>query len=98
MEGYVLLTGATGLVGQYLLRDFLRKNIPVAVLIRSRSDEPASLRMERVVGHWEKEQGSYLPRPICIEGDPTSDGLALDNDSRRWIAKSPSNQRYASED
>ena len=87
MERYVLLTGATGLVGQYLLRDFLRKNIPVAVLIRSRGDERAHQRMERVVGHWEKEQGSYLPRPICIEGDLTSEGMALDNESRRWIAK-----------
>jgi nucleoside-diphosphate-sugar epimerase len=41
--------------------------------------------MERVVGRWEQQRGGYLPRPICIEGDLTLPGLALDREARRWI-------------
>ena len=37
MSRYLLLTGAAGLVGQYLLGDLLGKSIPTAVLMRARN-------------------------------------------------------------
>jgi thioester reductase-like protein len=86
MSEHVLLTGATGLVGQYLLRDLLLREVPVAVLIRSRAKEPARERVEAILNHWEEEQGRALPRPVCLEGDITSPGLGLDDETWRWAA------------
>ena len=48
MSKYLLLTGSTGLVGQYLLRDLLLEQMPVAVLIRSQEDATAQERLEHV--------------------------------------------------
>jgi thioester reductase-like protein len=36
MSKHLLLTGCTGLLGQYLLRDLLLGGVPLAVVIRSR--------------------------------------------------------------
>ena len=53
MATHLLLTGATGQVGQYLLRDLLLKNQPVAVLIRARGKESARDRLEQILTRWE---------------------------------------------
>ncbi len=34
MKNYLLLTGATGFIGQYLLRRFLCHQIPTVVIVR----------------------------------------------------------------
>lgn len=86
MSEHILLTGATGLVGQYLLRDLLLQGTPVAVLLRSRSGESATARLERVLVHWETELGRSLPLPVCLEGDITDAGLGLSGEARRWAA------------
>jgi thioester reductase-like protein len=86
MAEYILLTGATGLVGQYLLRDLLLRESPVAVLIRSQDRDPAPERVERVKKHWERELGRPLPRPVCLEGDIVAAGLGLDDAARQWAA------------
>jgi thioester reductase-like protein len=87
MSQYLLLTGATGLVGQYLLRDLLQEETPVAVLIRSQGAESAHDRLERVMSHWETELYQKLPRPVCLEGDITLPDLGLSSESRHWAAK-----------
>lgn len=87
MSQYLLLTGATGLVGQYLLRDLLLERVPVAVLIRSQGSESAEDRLERVMNHWEAELYRKLPRPMCLEGDITIPGLGLSPEAGRWAAK-----------
>lgn len=87
MSKYLLLTGATGLVGQYLLRDLLLAETPVAVLIRSRGREAPQGRLEELMGHWETELYRKLPRPVCLEGDITVAGLGLSAEARRWAAK-----------
>ena len=53
MSKYLLLTGATGLVGQYLLRDLLLEGMPVAVLIRSQGQvaETGGTGKQKVLGH-----------------------------------------------
>jgi nucleoside-diphosphate-sugar epimerase len=84
---HVLLTGATGLLGQYLLRDLLRAGQPVAVLIRARQNQSPRARLEQVLSFWERETGRPLPRPALLEGDIRQAGLGLSARDRRWAAR-----------
>jgi thioester reductase-like protein len=82
---HVLLTGATGLVGRYLLRDLLLGGVPLAVLVRSQDGESAAQRVEAILTYWETNLGRKLPRPVCLEGDISREGLGLDADARAWV-------------
>jgi nucleoside-diphosphate-sugar epimerase len=86
MHDYVLLTGATGLLGQYLLRDLLRRGLRIAVIIRSRGSQSAQDRLARILAHWESELDPDLPRPVCLEGDITAANLGLNAEDRLWVA------------
>src|SRR3569623_358145 len=68
-SGYYLLTGATGLLGRYLLRDMLAAGLPVAVLVRSAVNVPARARIEGILARFEADTGYALPRPVVLEGD-----------------------------
>jgi len=81
----VLLTGATGLVGQYLLRDLLSRGVPVAILVRPREDESVAERVNALLAQCEAQLGRPLPRPECLEGDITAAGLGLDGAARKWL-------------
>jgi thioester reductase-like protein len=83
---YLLLTGATGLLGRYLLRDLLAAGRRVAVLVRDTCDEPAAERVETIMEQWEAEVGRPLPRPIVLAGDVTCQNLGLDRDDLHWVA------------
>jgi thioester reductase-like protein len=82
----VLLTGGTGLLGSYLLRDLLSRAVPIAVLARPKGKDSAAARVEQVLAHWDAELGRRLPRPLVLEGDVTSPGLGLDAAARGWAA------------
>ena len=84
-RSYCLLTGATGLLGSYLLRDALRAGKRVAVLARPSKQESARQRIDSTLGRWERETGEILPRPAVLEGC-----LAVD----RW---SPHTLRWVTE-
>ncbi len=84
---YYLLTGATGLLGNYLLRDLLRDGVPVAVLVRPSRRQTARQRIELLLAKWDAEQTSPLPRPVVLEGDITQDDLGLDANDLRWAAE-----------
>jgi nucleoside-diphosphate-sugar epimerase len=84
MADYLLLTGATGLLGRYLLRDLLLEGKSVAVLIRSRGRASAQERLQEVLHHWQTELCANLPRPVCLEGDLTVADLGLTAQARRW--------------
>src|SRR5947209_5873772 len=86
MSKHLLLTGCTGLLGQYLLRDLLLDDTPLAVLIRARKHEPAAERLHQVVNYWQGELGRRLPRPVCLQGDITLPGLGLSARDRAWLA------------
>ncbi len=73
----VLLTGATGLLGRYLLRDLFAAGHAVAVVARSSRQESAVDRIEMIMSRWEREAGRSLPRPIVMEGDLSLPGLGL---------------------
>jgi thioester reductase-like protein len=85
--GYHLLTGATGLLGSYLLRDFLLAGRRVAVLVRPAKNESARQRVENLLGHWELMLETSLPRPVVLEGDLGDVDLGLDNRTLHWIER-----------
>ena len=80
--GYVLLTGSTGLVGRYVLRDLLDLGVPMAAMVRP-GKGPAML--EGIMGHWEHLAGRVLPRPVVIEGDLCIPEVVPDEGQRRWL-------------
>src|SRR5262245_50124706 len=89
MTEYCLLTGATGLLGRYLLRDLLLRGTAVAVLIRERDGQSPAERLEEILSYWDGELGQKLPRQVhCLAGDVTLPGLGLDDAGRRWVAES----------
>jgi len=81
---YVLLTGATGLVGRYLVRDLLRDGHRLAVLVRSSRRESAAERIEGLLQFWEQQAGESLPRPVVLSGDVASDGCGLSDEDLVW--------------
>jgi thioester reductase-like protein len=83
----ILVTGATGLLGSYLIRDLLARDVPLAVLARPSRKQSARDRVEALVAGWETCLGRPLPRPTVIEGDLTRDGCGLDADAIRWVGR-----------
>ena len=83
----VLLTGATGMLGQYLLRDLLRSGRPVAVLARDGPQGRAADRVARAVAFWSDSLARPLPGPTVLAGDLRLPGLGLTTADRSWLAR-----------
>lgn len=83
---YHLLTGATGLIGRYLLHRLQSAGIPVAVLVRGSKTQTALERLEAIMQHWETQERRSLPRPVVVEGDVTRDDLGLSSADRKWVS------------
>lgn len=88
MTKHLLLTGATGLVGAYLLRDFLARETPLAVLVRPARGWTPAQRIEYLMDRWERIAGASLPRPVVLCGDILSPGLGLTASERAWVRDS----------
>lgn len=82
---YTLLTGATGLVGRYVLRDLLLNGHNMAVVVRSSKKMTAADRIEQIMQHWESELGRPLPRPVVLVGDISVEGFGLAEEDRDWV-------------
>ena len=82
---YTLLTGATGLVGRYLVRDLLLNGHDLAVVVRPSRRQSPRERMEEIMQHWERELGRQLPRPIVLSGDITETGFGLSDEDTSWV-------------
>ena len=80
-----MLTGATGFIGQYLLRRFLLQDVPVVVVCRGKEDVTASDRVMEIVKGFEQEEGRELPKPICFTGDLGEEMLGLDDNALDWF-------------
>ncbi len=87
LQRYVFLTGATGLVGRYLMRDLLLKGCHLAVVVRPSKRMDVHQRIEAILQYWERELGMRLPRPIVFEGDVRQPNLGLRADEILWIRK-----------
>ena len=87
-QGY-LLTGATGSLGSYLLRDGLRAADRMAVLARPHRMASARERVAAILGS-HASNGSCngrLPDPVVLSGDLTRDNLDLDAAGVDWISR-----------
>jgi thioester reductase-like protein len=82
----IFLTGATGLLGRYLLRDLLASGRRVAVLIRDGKEQTAAERLEELLDFGSESVGRTLPRPLLLEGDLRAPGLGLGAAGWRWLA------------
>ena len=82
---YHLLTGATGLVGRYLVKDLLLAGASVAVLVRPNRRASARQRMESIMAYWDAQLGFPVPRPVVLEGDICDANLGLAEKSLEWI-------------
>lgn len=87
MSKYLLLTGCTGLLGRYLMRDLLTRRQRLAVLARDSKSESAAQRIESVLQYWEREAGAQIPRPVLLRGDIRSPLLGLSGSDLTWVAK-----------
>lgn len=87
MTKYIALTGATGLLGSYLLKDLLVAGCNVAVLIRKSRTEDVRGRIESILHRFETRLGFPLPRPIILESDLGLEHLGLDVEAKRWVTR-----------
>jgi len=85
--GHILLTGSTGLLGGYLLRDLLRREQKVAVLVRPSRFETAEQRVEQTLLLWEEQWGRSIPRPLVLAGEITEPQLGLDRGQLAWVRR-----------
>ncbi len=84
-QKYILLTGATGLVGRYLLRDLFLQGRQLAVIVRPHKKLTVEQRVETIMQLWEEQLGQVLPRPVVLEGDVGEPNLGLDANATSWI-------------
>lgn len=82
---YTLLTGATGLVGRYLMRDMLLNGHQLAVVVRASKKLNPQERIEQVLQKWEEELGRKLPRPVVFSGNISEESFGLSEDDKAWI-------------
>ncbi len=85
-QSFVLMTGATGLLGQYLLKDFALAGQPLAVVVRPSRRVDATARMEEILYRWERESNTSIARPVILEGDVSRPNLGLSRSDIRWVA------------
>ena len=76
----VFITGATGILGGWILRDALEKGHPVAVLMRDTSLSSARRRLQKVVGLVRGD--SSLEGIRILLGDVADPGLGLEEAER----------------
>ncbi|MEC9094331.1 MAG: SDR family oxidoreductase [Planctomycetota bacterium] len=84
-QHYTLLTGATGLLGRYLIKDLLLSGVRLTVVGRDSKREAATQRISNICSFWEKELGQELPRPVCLTGDVRFPNLGLSEDDHSWV-------------
>jgi thioester reductase-like protein len=83
----LILTGATGLLGRYLLRDLALAGRRVVVLARAGRAGTAAERVHRVTDLWSESLGRALPRPTVVTGDLTHTNLGLSAVDRAWLMR-----------
>lgn len=85
MKKYLLVTGATGFIGQYVLRRLLLKDVPVVCIGRASGELSAKDRILNIVKQFEVEEGRELPKPIVFTGNLHSEMLGLDDNALDWF-------------
>lgn len=86
-EKSILLTGATGLIGRYLMKDLLLAGKSLCVLARPSKKESAEKRIDDIIQFWEKQLHCSFPRPHVVSGEVTETGLGLSSEARKWVGE-----------
>lgn len=84
---HLLLTGATGLLGRYLMKDLLGSGVKLAVLVRPNRKFDAETRIEAAMRIWDQMYGYELPRPVVLSGDINRPDLGLSSQEIKWAAE-----------
>jgi nucleoside-diphosphate-sugar epimerase len=84
---WVLLTGATGFVGRYLLRELLASGHLVAVLARDGQGLSAEERIRGLAALWANAPPARPASPVVLAGDLRARGLGLSAAERYWAAR-----------
>lgn len=82
---FVLLTGATGLVGGLVLARLLSCELPVAVLVRGNRRQTAQERIESLMRRLEERFQRLFVRPVVLDGELCSAGLGLSVTDHAWL-------------
>ena len=82
---FVLLTGATGLVGGLVLARLLSCELPVAVLVRGNRRQSAQERIESLMRRLEERFQRLFVRPVVLDGELCSAGLGLSGTDHAWL-------------
>src|SRR5215468_11858127 len=82
----IFLTGGTGLLGRYLLRDLLAAGYRVTMLVRDSLEAKAADRVAELMAFCSDSLRKQLPLPVVMAGDLTAPGLGLMAADRRWLA------------
>ena len=82
---FLAVTGGTGLLGSYLVRDLLLAGRNLALIVRRDRKRSASTRVEALIRHWEETLGMSLPRPVVIEGDLSMPLCGISEEDRHWM-------------
>lgn len=86
-DSYLLLTGATGLLGRSLLRDLAAAGRRVAVVVRGSKTAAAAERVDELLRDWRDVAGVEVDCPVVLEGDLAAEGLGLRPEQRDWVAQ-----------
>lgn len=86
-DRYLLVTGATGLLGRSLVRDLAAAGRRVAVLVRGSKTAGAADRNDEILADWQEVAGATVPCPVVLEGDITQPGLGLTAAAAAWTAR-----------
>jgi thioester reductase-like protein len=81
----ILLTGATGLLGSYLLRDLVLSGVPLAVIARPTRRVSAQERVATIVRGWEEALGVSLPLPTVLVGDLGQPLCGMGQAEQGWL-------------
>ncbi|QVL33479.1 SDR family oxidoreductase [Telmatocola sphagniphila] len=83
----VLLTGATGFLGQYLVKDLLQRMGTTTVLVRNSKQANGFERISEIVELWEERLQKKLSKPFIICGDLSDLKSSLSKADKNWIQK-----------
>ncbi len=83
----ILLTGATGFVGRFLLSQLLADTTArIHCLVRAPSAGQAAFRLRRTLLHWGLDQADVAARVVAVPGDLRLPDLGLDAATQRTLA------------
>ena len=78
-----LLTGATGLVGRFVLAEILRAGQQAVVIVRDKTTSSIGARIEESLAVF--EENAQFGRPTLLVGDLVSAGLGLSESALDWL-------------